>query len=269
MFTVAFSRDSRSKIVIAIYTLDDCVSVVFETENELSDWLDQLLTLQQGKSGNVDGKRPVPNYEHMWNVTVKAFTPEENNFTQVDHLKGPQRLCVTPNSVKFFPVGSDHCVEFPHACLRCCAHNDRHFKLETGRNSPSGSGALLIDCDHPEVSQYLHQTMVKAMENSKSKEHYLKSSGSRNRSLSLSEAQRAGGSQQPPPKSIPRNMERNRTISEPPWEGGGKPGQVTPEPGMKPPRPHSVRYGSYSTSPNTNPLSPTSPVGSVSAGLSR
>ena len=29
------------------------------------------------------------------------------------------------------------------------------------------------------------------------------------------------------------------------------------------------RYGSYSTSPNTNPLSPTSPVGSVSAGLSR
>jgi len=262
------TRDSRSKIVIAIYTLDDCMSVVFETENELSDWLDQLLTLQQGKSGNVDGKRPVPNYEHMWNVTVKAFTPEENNFTQVDHLKGPQRLCVTPNSVKFFPVGSDHCVEFPHACLRCCAHNDRHFKLETGRNSPSGSGALLIDCDHPEVSQYLHQTMVKAMENSKSKEHYLKSSGSRNRSLSLSEAQRAGGSQMPPPKSVPRNMERNRTISEPPWEGGGKPGQVTPEPGMKPPRPHSVRYGSYSTSPNTNPLSPTSPVGSVSAGLS-
>ena len=101
------------------------MSVVFETENELSDWLDQLLTLQQGKSGNVDGKRPVPNYEHMWNVTVKAFTPEENNFTQVDHLKGPQRLCVTPNSVKFFPVGSDHCVEFPHACLRCCAHNDQ------------------------------------------------------------------------------------------------------------------------------------------------
>jgi len=262
------TRDSRSKIVIAIYTLDDCMSIVFETENELIDWLDQLLTLQQGKAGNVDGKRPVPNYEHMWNVTVKAFTPEDNNFTQVDHLKGPQRLCVTPNSVKFFPVGSDHCVEFPHACLRCCAHNDRHFKLETGRNSPSGSGALLIDCDHPEVSQYLHQTMVKAMENSKSKEHYLKSSGSRNRSLSLSESQRASTANHPPPKSIPRNMERNRTISEPPFEAGGKPGQVTPEPGMKPPRPHSVRYGSYSTSPNTNPLSPTSPVGSVSAGLS-
>ena len=264
------TRDSRNKIVIAIYTLDDCVSIVFETENELSDWLDQLLTLQQGKAGNLDGKRPVPNYEHMWNVTVKAFTPEENNFTQVEHLKGPQRLCVTPSSVKFFPVGSDHCVEFPHACLRCCAHNDRHFKLETGRNSPSGSGALLIDCDHPEVSQYLHQTMVKAMANSSSKEHYLKSSGSRNRSLSLSESQRAGLGHHPPPKSIPRQVERNRTISEPPWDTLlGKAGQVTPEPGMKPGRPLSVRYGSYSTSPNTvGPLSPTSPVGSVSAGLS-
>lgn len=262
------TRDSRNKIVIAIYTLDDCVSIVFETENDSIDWLDQLLTLQQGNSGNLDGKRPVPNYEHMWNVTVKSFTPEENNFTQVDHLKGSQRLCVTPHSVKFFPVGSDHCVEFPHACLRCCAHNDRHFKLETGRNSPSGSGSLLIDCDHPEVSEYLHQTMVKAMANSSSKEHYLKSSGSRNRSLSLSESQQARAAHHPPPKSIPRNVERNRTISEPPWEGGVKPGQVTPEPGMKPPRPHSVRYGSYSTSPNTNPLSPTSPGGSVSAGLS-
>ena len=55
------------------------------------------------------------------------------------------RLCVTSDSVMFFPVGSDSSVEFPHACIRCCAYNDRHFKLETGRNSPTGSGALLID----------------------------------------------------------------------------------------------------------------------------
>jgi len=256
------TRDSRNKLVIALYTLDDCVSIVFETENELNDWLDQLLTLQQGKAGNIDGKKPVPNFEHMWTVNVKSFSPEENNFTRVNHLMGQQRLCVTSDSVMFFPVGSDHSVEFPHACIRCCAYNDRHFKLETGRNSPSGSGSLLIDCDDKDVTHHLHETMLKAMVNSSTKELYLKSS--RNRSLSLSEAQRHH--QNHPPKSIPRNVEsRNRTISEPP----DKPGQVTPEPGMKPTRPHSMRYGSYiSTSPNMNPLSPISPVGSVTERLS-
>ena len=54
-----------------------------------------------------------------------------------------------------------------------------------------------------------------------------------------------------------KELSRNRTISEPVGEGG-KGGHVTPEPGTTP-RPRSVRY-----SPGI--LSPTSPVGSVSAG---
>lgn len=85
------TRDSRNKFVIALYTLDDCVSIVFDTEMELNDWLDQLLTLQQGKFGNIDGRKPMPNYEHVFTVTVKNFTPEENNFTPVNHLLGQQR----------------------------------------------------------------------------------------------------------------------------------------------------------------------------------
>ena len=85
------TRDSRNKFVISLYTLDDCVSIVFETENELNDWLDQLLTLQQGKYGNIDGRKPVPNFEHVFTVTVKHFSPDENNFTQVNHLMGQQR----------------------------------------------------------------------------------------------------------------------------------------------------------------------------------
>ena len=85
------TRDSRNKFVIALYTLDDCVSIVFDTEMELNDWLDQLLTLQQGRFGNIDGRRPMPNYEHVFTVTVKNFTPEENNFTPVNHLLGQQR----------------------------------------------------------------------------------------------------------------------------------------------------------------------------------
>lgn len=257
------TRDSRNKFVIALYTLDDCVSIVFDTEMELNDWLDQLLTLQQGRFGNIDGRRPMPNYEHVFTVTVKNFTPEENNFTPVNHLLGQQRLCVTTNSVMFFPVGSENSVDFPHVCIRSFANNDRHFKMDTGRNSPTGSGSLLIDCVDKDVTHHLHETIHRAMSSSQSKELYLPRN-SRNRSHSLSENQRLGNSQNFPPKSLPRAVERNRTISEPP----DKPGQVTPEPGLPPKRPYSMRYGggSYSTSPNIK--SPISPVGSMSTGIS-
>ena len=178
------------------------------------------------------------------------------------HLFQNFRLCVTSDSVIFFPVGSEESVEFPHACIRCCAYNDRHFKLETGRNSPTGSGSLLIDCDDKDVTHHLHDTLLKAMQNSKNKEQYLPKS-SRFRSHSVSETAQKYN-QNFPPKSLPKNVEkRSRTISEPP----DKPGQVTPEPGLPPRRPVSVRYGgSYSTSPNIK--SPISPVGSFSTGIS-
>ena len=158
----------------------------------------------------------------------------------------------------FFPIGSENYVEFPHACIRGCANNDRHFKLETGRNSPTGSGSLVIDCDDKDVTHHLHETMLRAMKDSKDREIYLPRS--RNRSQSLSEAQRHN--QNFPPKSLPRAVERNRTISEPP----DKPDQVTPEPGLPHIRPKSMRYVPYSTSPNIK--SPISPVGSMSTGIS-
>ena len=172
-------------------------------------------------------------------------------------------MCVTTNSVMFFPVGSENSVDFPHVCIRSFANNDRHFKMDTGRNSPTGSGSLLIDCVDKDVTHHLHETIHRAMSSSQSRDMYLPRN-SRNRSQSLSEAQRLGNSQNLPPKSLPRAVERNRTISEPP----DKPGQVTPEPGLPPKRPYSMRYGggSYSTSPNIK--SPISPVGSMSTGIS-
>ena len=81
----------------------------------------------------------------------------------------------------FFPVGSENSVEFPHACIRGCANNDRHFKLETGRNSPTGSGSLVIDCDDKDVTHHLHETMLRAMQSTKNRDLYLPRS-SRNRS---------------------------------------------------------------------------------------
>ena len=60
------SRDAKNKQVIAIYTLDDCLSILFEEEQELQNWLIQLLNLQKGNAE--DGKIPKPKFENMWQV---------------------------------------------------------------------------------------------------------------------------------------------------------------------------------------------------------
>lgn len=250
------TRDSRDRWVIALYTLDDCVSVLFETEAELNDWLDQLLTLQQGKRGNVEGKKPKPTYEHMWQVGIKSFKPDAGNNGIFPTFLGPHRLCVTNSAVKFFALGEERCHEFPHACLRSCGYNDRVFTIQTGRSSHSGPGSIVIECDDKDATRILHETVLEAMKASRSKDLYLNRpshSSSRPRSASVSNP-KPDSLTPHPPKSIPTSVyahdlgsNRPRTISEPPWESGGVPHKS------------NLRF---STSPSIH--SPISPLGSVS-----
>jgi len=249
------TKDSRDRWVIALYTLDDCVSVLFETEAELNDWLDQLLTLQQGKRGNVEGKKPKPTYEHMWQVSIKSFKPDAGNNGVFPTFLGPHRLCVTNSAVKFFALGEERCHEFPHACLRSCGYNDRVFEIQTGRNSASGAGRIHLECDDKDATRLLHETVLESMKASKSKDLYLRQSHTSSRPRSASVSNPKPDSLTPhPPKSIPPSLyahelgsNRPRTISEPPWESGG----VS----------HKTRLG-FSTSPSIH--SPISPLGSVS-----
>lgn len=249
------TRDSRDRWVIALYTLDDCVSVLFETEAELNDWLDQLLTLQQGKRGNVEGKKPKPTYEHMWQVGIKSFKPDAGNNGVFPTFIGPHRLCVTNTAVKFFALGEERCHEFPHACLRSVTGNDRVFTIQTGRNSASGAGSIIIECDDKDATRLLHETVLEAMKASRSKDLYLRQSHNSSRPRSASVSNPKPDSLTPhPPKSIPTSVyahdlgsNRPRTISEPPWESGGVPHKS------------NLRF---STSPSIH--SPISPLGSVS-----
>ena len=60
---------------------------------------------------------PKPNYENMWQVTVKAFKAEDSNNTFV--MTGVHRLTVTMEDLKFFPLGSATPMSFPITSLRC------------------------------------------------------------------------------------------------------------------------------------------------------
>ena len=70
--------------------------------------------LQKGQT--TDGKMPKPNYENMWQVTVKAFKAEDEHNTFV--MTGIHRLTVTTEDLKFFPMGSANPISFPIISLR-------------------------------------------------------------------------------------------------------------------------------------------------------
>uniref|UniRef100_A0A0K2SXT9 Insulin receptor substrate 1 n=1 Tax=Lepeophtheirus salmonis TaxID=72036 RepID=A0A0K2SXT9_LEPSM len=161
------SRDSKNKKVIALYTSEDCVSLLFEQEEELRIWLDLLLSHQQGRNSN--GKIPKPNYEYMWQVKVRNFQPESKNsqFT----MTGIHRLCVTSDDVKFFPYGTGEPIVFPVDCIRNCGTVNRHFRLETGRSSVSGPGLLIIECEDREIANNINVRVLSSMRESETVQH--------------------------------------------------------------------------------------------------
>ncbi|CAB0041592.1 unnamed protein product [Trichogramma brassicae] len=57
-FNINKRWDTKHKFVIALYTKDDCFCLVFENQNELDLWLNQLLRIQNGNV--VDGEPPKP-----------------------------------------------------------------------------------------------------------------------------------------------------------------------------------------------------------------
>ena len=153
------TRDSKNKHVIAIYTLKDCLSILFEEEQELRNWLVQLLSHQKGNVG--DGRIPRPNFEKMWQVNVKHFKPEDPLNTFV--MSGAHRLCVTKEDLKFFPIGTSTPISFPIFSLRSCQCNDRIFQIVTGRSAYSGPGTLFIHSEDKEISANLHRAVHDAM----------------------------------------------------------------------------------------------------------
>lgn len=58
-FNINRRRDTKQKYVIALYTKDDCFCIVLDTEEDLQEWLKNLLQLQAGEDC-IDGEPPKP-----------------------------------------------------------------------------------------------------------------------------------------------------------------------------------------------------------------
>ncbi|XP_067666973.1 serine-rich adhesin for platelets-like [Haliotis asinina] len=149
--------DSKHKYAIALYTKDDCFSVMADDENEQEDWYELLLDYQCEYLREGDNKRE--HYEHVWQVTI-----QQKGLGTVKTLKGNFRLCLSKQSISLFRINSDKPqVSFQLATVRSLAHHDNLFRMEVGSWAPTGAGELWMHVEDSVISQSMHETILKCM----------------------------------------------------------------------------------------------------------
>ncbi|KAI1289577.1 Insulin receptor substrate 2-B [Halotydeus destructor] len=162
----------KNSHAIAIYTAEDCFSMLFDDEKEFSEWLDTLVQ-QKAKSNLGHNDRATSNqqlFEHVWQVEVT----KKGLVTQHPHLVGRHRLCLSSTALFLFRASeikpseilSPNKLEFPLNAIRKCGHSDSYFSIELGRSSSLGSGDLLMQVEDGTIAHHMHKTIHEAMKSS-------------------------------------------------------------------------------------------------------
>lgn len=158
-FNINRKSDGRHKCAIALYTNEECFSVVCDNERELDMWLSGMLEFQNEYVR--DDERCREHYEHVWQVTVQP-----KGLGQTKNLRGPYRLCMTRHSVCLVKLNSDNPqYVFQLETVRTLAHSENLFRLEVGKIAPTGDGELWMQADDSVTAQNLHETILNYMKN--------------------------------------------------------------------------------------------------------
>ncbi|CAL1297195.1 unnamed protein product [Larinioides sclopetarius] len=278
-FNINRKVDAKHKYAIALYTKDDCFSVVAENEQLQEDWLNAMLELQLDGPCMNGGAKLKPKFEHVWQVTVgdKSLASSRN-------MKGLYRLCLTPSALALIKVDQTdkpETLEFPLMSIRRCGHTNNYFVIELGRSSVTGAGELWLETEDVVIAQNMHEVTLNAMKSCR--EHEDLGPLARPRSASNSENSRPIATRRPvavvSPQAISYGGIRDRCDSMPSRPRTISEGQEINNRGYYAPpghtldslRPHSgfSRTVSYSPPALPNPLSPVSATCSTdSAGSS-
>ncbi|XP_071854214.1 uncharacterized protein [Apostichopus japonicus] len=161
-FNINRKSDMKNKYVIALYTRDDYFAIVTEDEEQQNEWLRVLLE-QQRASG--DG-RPIPHFEHIWQVTVKS-----KGLGSSQNLSGNYRLCLTAGTINLVKMNSENGdLQFPLSVVRRCGHSDCFFFMEVGRQAVTGSGEMWMQVEDSVIAQNIHEATLNAMRSSSQNE---------------------------------------------------------------------------------------------------
>ncbi|GFT57798.1 insulin receptor substrate 1 [Nephila pilipes] len=159
---------SKHKNAIAIYTQDDCFSIVTESPEELELWLNDLLEVQRTYMEVDENSRGRPVYEHLWQVVIDRHDLEYDRL-----LVGHYRVALSSRSlflIKMNPLNDNDYFEFPLMSIRRCGHSKDHFFIELGRSSVIGAGEIYMATEGTIVAQNMHETVLSAMKSSKIRE---------------------------------------------------------------------------------------------------
>ncbi|XP_071101820.1 insulin receptor substrate 1-B-like isoform X1 [Haliotis cracherodii] len=149
--------DSKHKYAIALYTKDDCFSVMADDESEQEDWYALLLDYQCEYLREGDNRRE--HYEHVWQVTI-----QQKGLGTGKTLRGNFRLCLSKQSLSLFRINSDKPqVSFQLATVRSLAHHDNLFRMEVGSWAPTGAGELWMHVEDSVIAQSMHEAILNCM----------------------------------------------------------------------------------------------------------
>lgn len=166
-FNINKGHDPK-KHVIALYTRDDCFSIVFDSEEELNRWLRTLWSLQRGEEGT-EGEPPRPTFEHVWDVYV-----QRKGLGDSYGILGNYRLCITDKTLSLVRIGPPTTtngdtrveqVEFSLAAIRRCGASQRYFYLEVGRSTKTGAGEIWMEAQDAMIAHNMHTTIMKSAKN--------------------------------------------------------------------------------------------------------
>ncbi|XP_054719451.1 insulin receptor substrate 2-B-like [Uloborus diversus] len=279
-FNINRKVDAKHKLAIALYTKDDCFSVVADSEASLDEWLNAMLELQLDAPCQNGGAKLKPKFEHVWQVTVG-----DKSLASARNMKGIYRLCLTPSSLTLIKVDqTEHpeMLEFSLMSIRRCGHTNNYFVIELGRSSITGAGEIWLETEDVVIAQNMHEVTLNAMKTCR--EHEDLGPLARPRSASNSENSRPIATRRPiavvSPQAVSYGGIRERCDSMPSRPRTISEGQEVNNRGYYAPqgyildslRPHSgfSRTVSYSPPAIPNPLSPVSATCSTtdSAGSS-
>ncbi|XP_077299286.1 insulin receptor substrate 1 chico isoform X2 [Arctopsyche grandis] len=190
-FNITRRLDTRHKHVIALYTKDECLCVVLDSEEDLAGWLQALLSLLHGENAVDDQPH---SRQHVWQVNV-----QKKGLGASRNILGLYNLCLTDKKlflVKIRPnvntavpdLRFPDTLEFSLTTIRRCGDSECFFYMEVGRSSVTGAGELWMHTEDQNIAQSMHSTILNAMSSRSSSIKEELGPKTRNRSSSANEA---------------------------------------------------------------------------------
>ncbi|XP_054743238.1 insulin receptor substrate 1 [Anastrepha obliqua] len=164
-FNINRRLDTKYDYVIALATKDGGFGIVLETENEMLNWLQTLLSLQRSIT-NKEDSYPL-NFDHVWQVVV-----QKKNLAEERRIIGNYHVCLSPKSVTFIRIGPERAssgflratdIQILLNSIRRCGDSHCLFYMEVGRKCTIGPGELWMETEDPLVAQSMHKMISSAM----------------------------------------------------------------------------------------------------------